>query len=1091
MKPLAQTFPRSAAAVAVSALVALLAACAGPKTLPGDDQPTLASLGQRQIAVPQGERLVVAEERAIAAYRDFLVAAPDAPQRPLAMRRLGDLAMDRADRIAAEADGGTPDYAEAIKRYQDYLQTYPQDPGNDRVLYQLARAQEQGGQLEASLVTLNGLVARYPDTEHAAEAHFRRGELLFATGNYRAAQAAYATVLAGGRDNPFQERALYMQGWSLFKLGRLEDALHPFFAVLDQQLGHLSEEDRALTELAELRTLSRADRELVEDSFRVASIALASLEGAETIPRYVATPLREGYQFRVYQQLAELYIRQDRIKDAADTLAAFVRRQPLHEQAPLLQARVITLYQQHGLPTLALQAKKDHVLHYGAASEFRQANPAGWQRAQPLVRQHLGELAQHHHALAQQSKARADVQEAVRWYRELLTAFPEGEEASAQRFLLAELLTEDQRHAEAAVEYEQVAYTAAPGARSADAGYAALLAYAHIEKAADGRAGVQRQAVASAQRFAGRFAGDPRAGAVLTHAAEQLWTLGDGEPAAAVARQALALQPAEPQRRVAWTVVAHQAFETRQFADAEQGYAQVLALLPAGDGGRAALVERQAAAIYQQGEAAREDGRARDAVAHFNRVAALASLPAGSAVRASAQFDAAAALLGLKDWAGAASALETFRREQPGHALQAQVPQRLALAYLEQGNKALAAAEFEKVAAAASDAALARSAWWQAAELYHAVAAQAGPVPAAPAAVATNTRSRNNERRATPTAAATPTPLATATRAWEQYLARYPQPLEQAVEARWQLVALARLARDDAGIASGLQAVQQADAQGGSKRTARTRTLGGQAALALVEPQAAAYRQVRLVEPLQRNLRLKRTRMEQALAAYAAAAEVGIAEITTAATFHSAALYQDFGRAMLESERPKRLSKAEREEYDVMLEEQAFPFEERAIALHETNAQRSTQGLLDDWVRRSFAELARLKPARWGKAERSDERLPAEVPALQAALQRQPGDAALLNQLGVAQRRAGDLAAARSAYEAAIAADEQALAPRLNLAILLDLYLGQADEAAVLYQQCLERSPADAALLGRWLAEIRTRKPTTTAAVSPQEEKPR
>jgi hypothetical protein len=35
-----------------------------------------------------------------------------------------------------------------------------------------------------------------------------------------------------------------MQGWSLFKLGRIEDALKPFFGVLDAKLGRLDTADR-------------------------------------------------------------------------------------------------------------------------------------------------------------------------------------------------------------------------------------------------------------------------------------------------------------------------------------------------------------------------------------------------------------------------------------------------------------------------------------------------------------------------------------------------------------------------------------------------------------------------------------------------------------------------------------------------------------------------------------------------------------------------------------------------------------------------------------------------------------------------------
>jgi tetratricopeptide (TPR) repeat protein len=92
---------------------------------------------------------------------------------------------------------------------------------------------------------------------------------------------------------------------------------------------------------------------------------------------------------------------------------------------------------------------------------------------------------------------------------------------------------------------------------------------------------------------------------------------------------------------------------------------------------------------------------------------------------------------------------------------------------------------------------------------------------------------------------------------------------------------------------------------------------------------------------------------------------------------------------------------------------------------------------------------------------------------------------ALLNQLGVAERRQGRFDAARAAYEAALAADPAAVAPRLNLGILYDLYLGDVAQAQAQYQRALELSPADAQPLGRWLAELKTRKPAAAAPAAP------
>ena len=900
-----------------------------------DNEPTLKTLAGRQVAVEKDRGIVVSEAQAIDAYRKFLEIAPKASQRAEAMRRIGDLEMDLADNKSASSTAAeAPDYKAAIARYQDFLKTYPNDPGNDRVLYQLARAYEQGGDLGTALKTLDRLVKDYPLNRFRDEAQFRRGELLFTARDYPNAEIAFATVLKAGPTVQYHDRALYMQGWSQFKQARLDDGLRSFFGVLDLKVAGRQGEGGIET----LAGLSRADRELVEDTFRVTSISLANLKGAESIPEYIDSPARQSYEFRVYEQLGELYIRQERTKDAADTFGLFARLHPLHAQAPVLQARVIEIYERTGFAKLALEAKKEYVARYGLASEFRRANPEGWERAQPLVKTHLAELARHYHASAQKSKDTADYQQAVRWYREYLESFPNDPAAAQNNFLLAELLFEDSRFAEASVEYEKTAYGYPAHAKSADAGYAALLGYAQQQKkaaAADAPA-LQRSSVASALRFATGWPTDVRAGPVLADAAEKLYVLKDGDQAASVAQRVLDLQPpaADAQRRVAWTVLGHTAFEGNSFDRAEKSYAEVLKLTPEVDAARKDLVERQAAAIYKQGEQARSAGQTREAVGHFARVASVAPQ---SSIRAAAQYDAAASLIVLKDWDGAARTLEDFRQRFPNHPLQGEVSGKLAIAYLEKGQWAGAAGEFERLATTSPDPKISRDALWQAAEYYE----KAGARPAA-------------------------------TKAYERYLARNPQPLEPAVEVRWRL---ARIAREDGNLgreAGLMKDIFNADQNGGGGRTDRTRYLGATAALALAEPVAAEYRKVALVEPLQRQLRLKKAKMEEALKAYAVAADYGVADVSTAATFRIATVYRDFGKALMVSERPKKLTRVELEQYNVLLEEQAFPFEEKATELHEVNARRAATGVYDKWVQSSFDALRELRPVRYGKVERSE-----------------------------------------------------------------------------------------------------------------------
>ena len=103
------------------------------------------------------------------------------------------------------------------------------------------------------------------------------------------------------------------------------------------------------------------------------------------------------------------------------------------------------------------------------------------------------------------------------------------------------------------------------------------------------------------------------------------------------------------------------------------------------------------------------------------------------------------------------------------------------------------------------------------------------------------------------------------------------------------------------------------------------------------------------------------------------ATSYGFADVTTAATYELGNLHQDFAKALSDSERPKKLSALELEQYNLLLEEQSFPFEEKAIEAYESNLRRIPQGIYDEWVAKSAKALAVLAPGKYGKREKGEE----------------------------------------------------------------------------------------------------------------------
>lgn len=112
--------------------------------------------------------------------------------------------------------------------------------------------------------------------------------------------------------------------------------------------------------------------------------------------------------------------------------------------------------------------------------------------------------------------------------------------------------------------------------------------------------------------------------------------------------------------------------------------------------------------------------------------------------------------------------------------------------------------------------------------------------------------------------------------------------------------------------------------------------------------------------------------MEKTIHAYQRAMNYRVADVTTSATYHIAEIYHDFSRSLLKSQRPKGLSAEEQEQYDILLEEQAFPFEEKAITIHSSNIKHTKDGVYDKWIKRSLKQLSELQPIRYAKFEKGE-----------------------------------------------------------------------------------------------------------------------
>lgn len=125
---------------------------------------------------------------------------------------------------------------------------------------------------------------------------------------------------------------------------------------------------------------------------------------------------------------------------------------------------------------------------------------------------------------------------------------------------------------------------------------------------------------------------------------------------------------------------------------------------------------------------------------------------------------------------------------------------------------------------------------------------------------------------------------------------------------------------------------------------------------------------------------------------------------------------------------------------------------------------------------------------------RKDGRLDQSEEALKSATSRNNSSAVAWDELGVTMRMRGEFTEAASAYERAIAADANFAPPHRNLAVVLDLYLGNPERALSEFERYQELA-GEQKSVSLWIAELRQRtgkkKPASvpapaTPAATPQ-----
>jgi TolA-binding protein len=924
-------------------VVACLSACANQpernvvsveEDLSGKSIANIRPVGVRLAKMPAAQ---ADTKKAIAKYQRFLDIAPKGETRVHVMHRLADLKLMDVEELLAdnpeelEAEQVQKTYQQAIDTYKQVLKMFPHRRDSDMLLYQLAKVYMLKGDDEQALTVLTRLTQDFPKSDLVPEAQYRRGDILFNLERFVESNKAFAYVAMGNKSNRFYISANYMRGWSQFKLRAYDNALLSFVKVIDDRF----EDTTAVV------TASRGDKELLDDTVRVMSMIFADNNGHRQIAQLMQRVGNRHYEYLLYDSLAEYYLSKQQYTDAARTYQAFVQANPNDVLASAFYSSVVDSYKKAGYVDLVLKHKVAFIEQYGIRSGYWNLYGEDIRdMIRPNIKEYTSQLAQYHHSRGQKSKNIKskfnDLLSASRWYQEYIDTFPSDEKVGEMYFLKGEAVYEVGRFEEAILAYTQGGYDTPKHDKSEESAYAALVAYNRMIEASKMKEKsfwLERK-IDSALRYSMVYPDNKNTSQVLARAAEGLFSLGQFKRAVDVSDSVLARKDSSKQQlSVANLIKAHSHFDLAQYEQAEVAYVSALNSKQLKSSDIKAVNEKLAASIYKQAVAWVEKDVLDQAVSDFMRVGKVVP---SSPIRITAHYDAASYLMKNKKWKKAEEILLSFREQFPKDKLVKDIPSKLIIAYENMQDWKNAAFELQNIWRFSRNKKEQRIALYQAAEYYE----KANDIDNAMVML-------------------------------KRYAHNYPTPFDAQLEAINKLEGLYLKQDDHEKRRYWLEKLIASDRTAGKARTERSKFLAAKASFELADYERQVYAKIELTLPLQKSLGKKKVALKKTLDAYQRTAKMEVQEFTTAATFQIAEIYGELSRDLMASQRPAGLDELELEEYEFLLEDQAFPFEEAAINIHETNIKRSWDGLYDSWIENSISALSKLMPARYAKQEES------------------------------------------------------------------------------------------------------------------------
>ncbi|MBI5235313.1 MAG: tetratricopeptide repeat protein [Deltaproteobacteria bacterium] len=794
------------------------------------------------------------------------------------------------------------DYSHLINGFQYLLAAHPHLKGADALHYLIGYALYESAQQGEAAAWFENVVKKYPRSQFALEASFRLGEIYFETGQMGEAAESYKRIIVAG-PGLYHEKALYKLGWVYYKTENLEKSVDAFTKMLDMERSAAA--------------AWKGGSGLAPEAISGAVMSLAHFKDADTAVEFIRALGPRDYSPRLLALLGEAFADAARYEHASKAYKTLVDMFPDYEELPLIYKLMASLSARAGNIDAALKTSAEMLAMFNTTAPwYKKTYPKGAEKIDAVVIEASAWAFKQYHKNGREKSDMAALKTAIDGYTLFLASYPSVPSVGEMRLLLAEAYFDSKMYAEAAVEYEKAAALGKDD-KKGEMFYSAMLA---VEIVFYGPGKDKQASIETCDRILKTYPIELAQSGKLEKAIYKTAEMYGADKQFDKARDRLS-----PLLKDKKNIAAYQKSAELYLAEGNLTAAAALYV---------SLVENSKLSEYKEvltklrfriAEDSLNRGALAEAIERFHEAHKTAP---GSKTGELSLARAAQIAIRLKKPRDIEASVKRIVEAYPG------TEWRFTLL-------AEAGRSFEAVDAASAGR-------------FYELASNAAPKPSEAAkllfaaGVFYESASLNNGNGSDEAEAA-----------YKRYLLLDNIPTDKALEAAYRLGSLQlKMGKKSDGMKT-LKKLAVAD-----DRSTTGRQYPARAKLILLRDAHNDYLKIALTQPFEETFERKNALLDKLLKDYAEIAEANVPELLPEVFYYMGQSFENFKDAILLSERPSELAKDELEEYNFLLEEKAYTYDEQAVKAYENSLYAGRdQRIYTESLQKSLERLAFLKPA--------------------------------------------------------------------------------------------------------------------------------